>query len=265
MGTPRNEPLTAGALRDGWQRLGVRPGMNLIVHSSLSSLGHVEGGADTVIESLTAAVGPDGTVVTPAFTRQVTDPDPLHPRIPTPAIRERRAAVPLFHTDLPSSMGAIPEALRRRPESLRSPHPQASVAAVGAHAAEIVAHQPLGFALGRTSPFGRLHDLGAYILLIGVGHDRNSFLHHAETLTPCPRLKVRRFPHLVNGERVWIETLDVGNDNDTFFPIVGKEFEAKAGIAEAQVGAAACRLLPTTAFVPFAVQRLTELLPTPNS
>lgn len=255
-----NEKVTAAVLVDGWRRVGVYPGMNLVVHSSLSSLGQVEGGASTVVESLRAAVGPTGTVVVPAFTRQVADPDPLEAGVPTAVVRERRAAVLTFRRDLPSSMGAIPEALRSLPDSVRSPHPQASVAAIGANAAEIVKHQPFGFALGRDSPFGRLHDLGGHILLIGVGHNRNTFLHHAETLTPNPRLKVRRFPHVVDGERVWIEALDVGNDNDTHFPLVGREFEVHAGIREVMVGAAACRLIPTETFVPFAVRRLTELL-----
>ena len=77
---------------------------------------------------------------------------------------------------------------------------------------KIVSRQSLGFAVGPDSPFGRLYDLGGHILLVGVGHNRNTFLHYAETLTPRPRLKVRRFPQLVDSERVWIETDDVGDD-----------------------------------------------------
>ena len=92
-------------------------------------------------------------------------------------------AVPLFTPDLPSPMGAIAEAVRRRPDAARSRHPQASVAAVGARAQAIVADQPLHFALGAGSPFARLADLDGRILLIGVGHNRNSFLHHARR--PC--------------------------------------------------------------------------------
>jgi aminoglycoside 3-N-acetyltransferase len=89
---------------------------------------------------------------------------------------------------------------------------------------------------------------------------RNTFLHYAETLTPHPRLKVRRFPLHLDGERVWVETLDVGNDNDTYFPLVGREFEEHAGIKEVMVGQAPCRLIPIKPFVAFAVPRLTELL-----
>ncbi|SDM98991.1 AAC(3) family N-acetyltransferase [Allokutzneria albata] len=253
-------PLHHDDLVDGWRRVGVTDGTTLIVHSSLSSLGRVDGGASTVVESLLTAVGPEGTVVAPTFTPHIADPAPEHSGVPDDEVRERRDAVPLFHPGLPSTMGAVAEAVRTRPGSVRSSHPQASVAAVGARAAEIVSHQPLGFALGRDSPFARLHDLDARILLIGVGHERNSFLHHAESLTPAPRLKVRRFPVGLGGERVWVETLDVGHDNGTHFPAIGREFEQHARIRAATVGNAACVLVPARPLLAFAVARLTELL-----
>lgn len=252
--------LNIDELLDGWHRVGLRPGMQVMVHSSLSSLGRVHGGAASVVASLRSAVGSEGTVVVPAFTAQVTDPDADHAGAPDNDLIARRAAVPVFTADLPTTMGAIPEALRLVPESVRSSHPQVSVAAVGGQAAHIVTRHSLGFAVGVDSPFGRLHDLDGHILLIGVGHNRNTFLHYAETLTPHPRLKVRRFPRMVDGERVWIETFDVGNDNDTYFPRVGEEFEQIAAIDPVRVGDAPCRLLPIRPLVEFAVTRLTELL-----
>ncbi|MBD0674733.1 AAC(3) family N-acetyltransferase [Streptomyces sp. CBMA156] len=235
--------------------------MALIVHSSLSSLGRVEGGAAAVAASLREAVGPGGTVAAPTFTSDtVRDPAPGHPGPPTPGIAEQRAAVPLFHPGLPCSTGAVAEALRALPESHRSTHPQVSVAAVGTHAREVTARRSLGFAVGRESPFGALHDLGGHVLLVGVGHDRNTFLHYAETFAPNRRLKLRRFPMAIQGERVWIEAPDVADDNGTHFPVVGREFEERAGIREAFVGSAPCRLLPVRDLIPFAVRRLTELL-----
>jgi aminoglycoside 3-N-acetyltransferase len=251
---------TAQDLAEGWRRAGVETGMHVVVHASLSSLGRVRGGAATVVESLRNAVGADGTVVVPSFTPQVSDPDPDWRGVPDAAVRARRAAVPVFTPDLPSPMGAIAEAVRRLPDAVRSRHPQASVAAVGDRGDTIVADQPLHFALGPGSPFARLADLDGRILLIGVGHNRNSFLHHAETFVPHRRRKLRRFPVLCGGERVWCETLDVGDDNDTHFPVVGKDFERYAGTAATTVAGARVALLPAQQFVPFAVGRLTELL-----
>lgn len=231
----------------------------MITHASLSSLGQVAGGAAAVIDSLRAAVGPAGTLVAPAFTPRVSDPAPAA-GVPDARVLAERAAVPLFHPDLPSTMGAVAEALRTSPGALRSGHPQASVAALGPHAKDIVAHQPLSFALATDSPFGRLYDLDAQILLIGVGHNRNSFLHHVEGRTPRPRLKLRRFPLLIEGERVWCEAVDVADDNNRFFPVLGREFELAHGIRPFRAGTAECRLLPARALVDFAVPRLTELL-----
>ncbi|MGY1748326.1 AAC(3) family N-acetyltransferase [Modestobacter sp. SYSU DS0511] len=143
---------------------------------------------------------------------------------------------------------------------MRSRHPQASVAAVGARAAEITAAQPWHFAVGPSSPFERLHDLGGQILLVGVGHDRNSFLHHAESRVAHRRLKQRSFPMLVDDERVWWETQDVGDDNGTYFPLIGQEFEQRAGILPAAIGAARVVLMPAADLVAFAARRLAELL-----
>lgn len=58
---------------------------------------------------------------------------------------------------------------------------------------------------------------------------------------------------------MWIETLNVGNDNGLYFPTIGREFEEQAGIKEVLVGSAPCRLMPVRPLVAFAVRRLTEL------
>ena len=49
------------------RRIGLREGMILEVHSSLSSFGYVEGGAETVIEALMECVGEKGSIFMPAL------------------------------------------------------------------------------------------------------------------------------------------------------------------------------------------------------
>jgi aminoglycoside 3-N-acetyltransferase len=61
-----------GDIVDGLRNLGVRPGDKLLVHSSLSSFGHVEGGAEAVIDALIEAVSPGGTVLVPTLTGDET-------------------------------------------------------------------------------------------------------------------------------------------------------------------------------------------------
>lgn len=258
---PPTKPLNATYLQGEFASLGVRPGSVLMVHSSLSAFGQVDGGADAVVQALCATVGRKGTIVVPAYTRQVADPYPDGHAFDDPRTAEARAAVPLFHEALPTAMGAVPSAVLGHPDRIRSQHPQASLAALGADARTICAGQPLGYALGSGSPFAKIYQLGGSILLLGVGHNRNSFLHHAESLVPAHRKKLRRFPYLVDGERVWLEALDVGNDNDTHFPLIGAEFAALGLSRSRVIGSALCQLVPAVAFVDYAQERLAQLLP----
>jgi aminoglycoside 3-N-acetyltransferase len=254
-------PLGFDLLCRGLLALGVSEGTTLVVHSSLSAFGEVEGGAKTVVRALRHCVGESGTVVVPTFTGDViTDPHPDCRTAEIPAVDEARMRVPLFHDAFPTQMGAIPTAVLAEPDRVRSGHPQASVAAVGAAAKDITGYQPFAYALGADSPFRRLYGLRAGILLLGVGHNRNSFLHHAESLLPVHRTKLRRFPYVVEGQRVWLEAPDVGNDNDTHFPRIGAEW-ADRGLARHHViGAARCELVEAVPFIDFARQRLEQLL-----
>ena len=49
------------------QKIGLKKGMEIEVHSSLSSFGYIEGGADTVIEALMECVGENGSIFMPAL------------------------------------------------------------------------------------------------------------------------------------------------------------------------------------------------------
>ena len=55
--------VTKEDIKDGLKRLGIQQGCRLGVHSSLSSFGYVEGGADIVLEALFETVGQAGTIV----------------------------------------------------------------------------------------------------------------------------------------------------------------------------------------------------------
>lgn len=59
--------VTRRDIVDALRRLGVSRGDVVLVHSSLKSLGYVEGGADTVIQAFLEAVGEEGTLVMPTL------------------------------------------------------------------------------------------------------------------------------------------------------------------------------------------------------
>ncbi|NCQ29508.1 MAG: AAC(3) family N-acetyltransferase, partial [Armatimonadetes bacterium] len=60
--------LTKRQLVEDLRKLGVKQGDSLMVHSALSALGLVRGGADTVIDALLEAVGSEGNVAMPLMT-----------------------------------------------------------------------------------------------------------------------------------------------------------------------------------------------------
>jgi aminoglycoside 3-N-acetyltransferase len=254
------EPMNATFLQQEIHALGLPRGAVVIVHSSLSAFGEVEGGPRTVVEALRHSVGNAGTLVVPTFTPQVSDPHPQSLAFDDSLIEGARRDIPLFHDALPTPMGAVANAVLACAGRWRGAHPQASVAALGARAEQITIDQPLVYALGKSSPFERMHDLGAYILLLGVGHNRNSFLHYAESLIPHHRTKLRRFPLVIRNERLWVEAPDVGDDNGTHFPRLGTEADAAGLIRHRMIGSAPCQLMQSVPFVNFAKRRLAELL-----
>ena len=81
-------PMNAGTGPDrlcaDLRRLGLSPGDVVLVHSSLSSLGHVIGGAEGFIEALRMAVAPGGTVLVPTLTGR-RDLSPANPPVSDPA------------------------------------------------------------------------------------------------------------------------------------------------------------------------------------
>ena len=58
--------ITRKTLIEDFRRLGLRPGMDVMVHSSLSSVGHVHGGPNTVIDAMLSILGKKGTLMMPS-------------------------------------------------------------------------------------------------------------------------------------------------------------------------------------------------------
>ncbi|GAV13422.1 putative phage protein [Paenibacillus sp. NAIST15-1] len=69
------ELFTVDTLTKDFEALGVQPGMNLILHSSMKSLGSwVAGGASAVILALEEQLSEQGTLVMPTHTVDLSDP-----------------------------------------------------------------------------------------------------------------------------------------------------------------------------------------------
>ena len=70
--------------------------------------------------------------------------------------------------------------------------PLVSVCANGPLAASITAEHALEFCESRGTPFEKLYTLGAHTILLGVGFNRCTSLHYAESLVPGRRTMMNR-------------------------------------------------------------------------
>ena len=177
--------ITGETIVQGLRRLGIEGGETVLVHTSLSRFGRVDGGADAVIEALSEAVSPGGTVVMSALT--IT---PAFVEVHVRAAREGRIErnYPIFNVaETPGWAGRIAETFRLRPGVVRSWHPSHSVTAAGPLAEELTANHHLAAACGRGSPYEKItrRDDGR-ILLLGVGHEANTTMHGFEQLAGLP-------------------------------------------------------------------------------
>jgi len=183
-GQPR-PALTREAIAADLGALGLRCGDCLLVHSSLSSLGFVEGGPETVISALLDVLGPEGTLVLPSFQKGSE-----HVLV--------RQGVRFDVRSSPSEMGAISEAFRRRPGVVRSLSPTHCLAALGRNAQALLAgHANCTVSAGRGSPFERLVQGGGRILLLGVTHASDTTLHYIENTGGAPTVCRERFSPVV--------------------------------------------------------------------
>lgn len=234
----RHDALSRDVIVQALHDLGLSPGAVVLVHSSLSSLGWVEGGAGTVIDALCAAVSPGGTVLVPTLTGTPQD-GPDHPPVFDPRIT-------------PCWTGAIPETLRGRPEARRSRHPTHSVGVIGPAADALIdGHEYCPTPCSAASPYGRLAEAGGFVLLLGVRHESNTCLHMVEELAGAPyHLQDRpALARVARDDGTWEEiatTLHLWRwERD--FPKVDPLLRDIGAQREGLVGRAHCRLIDVRA------------------
>ena len=256
-----DEPLTVATLVDELRDLGVEPGETLLVHSSLSSLGWVAGGAQAVVDALREAVTDAGTLVMPAHTGQYTDPEAWsNPPVPDDWVETIREERPPFRpgTTPTRGVGAVAECFRGYPDAVRSRHPTVSFAAWGADAEAVVGDHAYDEGLGESSPLAEVYERGGRVLALGTGYDTNTSIHLAEYRADFPKTRTTGVaPVLEDGERVRVAFEDIETDTADF-PALGAEFEddRPTAVDRGTVGAADARLIDQPALVDFAVEWL---------
>jgi aminoglycoside 3-N-acetyltransferase len=182
--------VTRRDIADGLARLGVAAGDALLVHSSLSAFGWVEGGADAVIDALLESVGGDGTVL-----------------LPTHTWRDVGRENPVFDVrKTPGCVGRIPEVFRKREAAYRGLHPTHSCAGIGPMTRDLLRdHETQVTPCGSKSPYQRLMDCGGKIVFLGVTLFVNTSFHALEE-TACVPWVLDQFEELFtidhDGDRI---------------------------------------------------------------
>jgi len=252
-------PLTQMSILGDLKELGLKPGMIVLVHSSLSSLGWVCGGALAVIRALEEAVFPGGSIMMPTQSCQHSDPARWQtPPVPVEWIEVLRENFPAYDPQqTPTrSMGCIPELFRTLPGVIRSRHPLYSFAASGPRARALTSAHPLDYGLGEGSPLSRLYDLDGRVLLLGVGNSKNISLHLAEHRASFSGKKdiFEGAPRL-HGKRTEWEVFKNIDYNEDDFEELGSTFawEDPEGCLKQTIGCAQVCLMKQRRLVDFAV------------
>lgn len=260
------KPVSRTQLVDQLTELGLTKGSVVIVHSSLSRLGWVIGGAQDVIGALLEAVGGTGTVVMPSHSTQLTDPTRWkNPAVPQDWHEIIRSKLPAYDAALTPTrgMGVIAELFRTHPLARRSSHPFYSFAAIGPHADAIITDQNLEDGLGEQSPLARLYDLNAFVLLLGLKHSTNTSLHLAEHRCEFPGKadRIEGAPMLMDGKRQWVRFRQLAYVSRDFH-LLGEDFSRETMLEQSgPVGMGIGRLSRQREIVQYAMDWLPRQRP----
>lgn len=225
---------------DFLKEIGVRKGQSIMVHTSLSSLGFVCGGPQIIIEALLECVGEEGTIMMPTQSWKNLDPTAgVHWEEPEEWWQTIRDEWPAYNKDITptNTMGAVAEMFRKWPGALRSDHPARSVAAYGKNAKYFTENHDLSNIFGEGSPIAKLYEVDGYVLLLGVGYDKNTSIHLADARAEyaSKHTSFESSAMMVNGKREWVtyETLFVDGED---FEEIGAAFEKEGKVTKKALG-----------------------------
>lgn len=209
----------------------------VLVHSSLRSVGEIEGRGEGLLEALIEYVTAEGGLLC----------------VPTHTWGNLKKTVVLDLADDKTCIGTFPEIACRRPGGYRTPHPTHSMKVFGAEerVAAFVAGEGLSETpLPPTGCYGRLLTESGKVLLVGVGHNRNTYLHSVEEKLDVPnrlsadRRSLRvRYPDGHEEER-WmkIHKAEGIRDVSAFYPKYEPAFRYHGCITDGRLGDANVQL-----------------------
>ena len=150
--------------------MGLKGDETILIHSSMKAIGAVDGGADTVLD-VWMEYFKNGLLLLPTHTWKTVNADnPVYNPYTTP-----------------SCVGLLTNMFMKRDGVIRSLHPTHSMSGYGKNAAEYLAGEEYNNT--PCTPGGcydRLKEVGGKVLLVGVGHERNTYIHSVEEVLNVP-------------------------------------------------------------------------------
>lgn len=194
------------------RNLGIRTGDSVMLHSSLSQLGPVAGGSETVVDAFMETIAAGGTMIFPAFAANL-----WQGRL---GLKDCKcdSESKLCPSDEPGEEGIIPETLRKRTGSLRSCHPTHSWCALGAKAGAFLKNNyKAKTPCGEGNPFEKLVEDDGCIVCLGLRVNTITMWHYYEDMLNVPYLghyhrEVRHFSYCTHGRRIYYERPGIMDD-----------------------------------------------------
>ncbi len=255
-----NKPYTKQDIIRDLKTLGVKKGDCLLVHSSLSKLGWIVGGAVTIVEALVEVVGDTGTLVMPCFSGDNSDPKNWqNPPVPLGWLDVIKENMPAFDPALTPTrgMGVIVNTFRYYPDTLRSNHPQVSFVARGKDAKRLLDNHQLTPGFGKESPLYRLYEKNAKVLLLGVGYENCTCMHLGETWLENPTFESTGASVLIDNKATWVSFQEIAY-NDEDFKKIGEAYEKTCVVTKGNIGQGVSRLLEIKSITDFAYEWMKE-------
>ena len=146
-------------------------GKPVIVHSSVKSVGEIEGGAETLLSALIDFFTKDGGILCiPSHTWGVRD-------------EKNRAVLDLNKND--SCTGILSKLAAAHPDGTRTLNPTHSMVVFGdkENVCEFIkGEDSVNTPTSKNGCYSRFYKDNGYVLLIGVGHNKNTYLHCVEEM-----------------------------------------------------------------------------------
>ena len=210
--------------------MGIDPKGTLLIHSSMKSIGQVDGGADTVLDAIIEYMQ-DGLLI-----------------LPTHTWAQINLNNPVFHAATePSCVGLLTNMFMKRPGVVRSLHPTHSIGAVGKDAAEYIKGEENTISpCPRDGCWGRLYDRKAQILMLGCKLSSYTYLHSVEEWADIPD-RLTEEPHILytiapDGTRYTVPQHRHIHANSVFFVKMDDVYLENGAMKRTRFGDADCLL-----------------------